>query len=383
MAPRRMRSTALPVAALGALAAVGLRSIPGPAYVVRGQWQGEAAGALKDVARGDFGPILQELEPQVDFPGAGYGRGGAALSVKDGRLVAGYTTKLDGDKRLSVRVDDEQAWNAVLAGDDASLRVRGWGADADSISWAASQSSQVPEIGDVKVDFNSDKEYNLTVSQPELASGAGYQVGAKVRATNDGATGRLAAAAALPGGARAYYTVENPVGVYDVGSSQHDARLAAPAFGGRAALRVAGDASAQSYQGSYQRRLRGGVADLRAALGGDGAVTYNASYARSLGSLVPAKTGMKVGVDNDGVFGQLSAQRALLGGVTAKYDASGRVGIAALASRKGDEEDAGALAGPDLSAGHALSLSGGVGFAELSQRTGGATNLRVGYGFEG
>merc|ERR1719277_2549979 len=180
---------------------------------------------------------------------------------------------------LQLRIDDEQAWRASLQGEDASLRVRGQGTDLDSLSWEASQASSVEDVGDVRVEFNSDKEYNLTVVREMLAKIAGAELDAKVRATNAGVTGRLGARRELPGGVEASYSVENPVGVYDLASSTHRGRLSAPVAGGEAAVLVEGDASEQAYEGSYRREVQGGRADLRLSHTA-GALGYNVSFAR-------------------------------------------------------------------------------------------------------
>merc|ERR1719436_804062 len=257
----------------------------GPAYSVKGAWQGQPS-TLKDTVKGDFGSVMEGLEPKVSFPPITYQREGVALSVEDGRLNADYTTKLDGDTTLQLRVNDEQAWRASLLGEDASLRVQGQGSDLDSLFWEASQASSVEDVGDVKVEFNSNKEYNLTVAREMLARIAGAELDAKVRATNAGVTGRLGARRELPAGIQASYSVENPVGVYDLASSTHIGRLSAPVAGGEAALRVEGDANAQAYEGSYRRQVAGGQADLRLSHK-DSALGYNVSYTRGLGEALP------------------------------------------------------------------------------------------------
>merc|ERR1719219_1056861 len=152
--------------------------------------------------------MMEGLAPKVAFPPVRYSREGVRLSVEDGHLNADYTAKLDADTTFNLRVDDEKAWIASLLGHDASLRVRGEGADLDGLSWEASQESSVEDVGDVKVEFNSDRQYNLTVTRDDLATIAGAELAAKVRATNAGVTGRLAAQRALPHGAEVSYSVE-------------------------------------------------------------------------------------------------------------------------------------------------------------------------------
>jgi hypothetical protein len=160
-------------------------------------------------------------------------------------------------------VSDQQAWIASLLGSDASVRVRGQGRDLNSLSWDAAQESSVEGVGDVKVEFNSDKAYNLTVRCDQLAEIAGAQLAVKVRATNAGVTGRLSARRDLGAGAELSYSVENAVGVYDLGQSQHVGRLSAPVAGGSASLEVEGGAGAQVYRASYARAVGGGEVGYR------------------------------------------------------------------------------------------------------------------------
>merc|ERR1719343_236110 len=223
--------------------------------------------ALKGAVKGDFGTVMGGLEPKGVFPPVKYSNQGIALSVEDGRLNADYTTNIDEDTTLNLRVNDEKAWIASLLGHDASLRIRGEGTDLDNLAWEASQESFVEDVGDVKVEFNSDREYTLTVTRDALATIGGAEFAAKVRATNAGVTGRLGARRQLPRGAEVSYSVENPVGVYDLSSSTHIARLSAPVAGGEAALRMEGDANAQAYEGSYARGVAGGQANLKPSLG--------------------------------------------------------------------------------------------------------------------
>ena len=305
------------------------------------------------------------LEPKVSFPAITYNREGAALSVEDGELQLGYTTKLDEDTMLNFKANADQAWTASLLGADASLKVRGQGRDLGSLSWEASQESSVEGVGDVKVEFNSDKAYNLTVS-PELAEIAGAQLKAKVRAANDGVTGRVEASRQLGNGVEASYSLENPVGVYDLGQSRHVGRVTAQVAGGSAALEAERGAGAEVLKGSYHTGLAGGEADLRLSLDG-GALGYNVSYTRALGDLVPLSSSAQVGVDEDGVYGKISASRSVGNGLEAYYEALGRLGSGA------DSQEQQLM--------HALKLSNQLGYAQLVQGKGEAPRLRVGYEF--
>jgi len=370
MAPRshaRARRAAgrLAVLALAASAAAVCRfGSSGPAYAVKGAWQGEPT-ALKSAAKGDLGAVMEGLEPVFAFPSVGYSREGVALSVEDGHLNAAYSTKLDDDILLNFNVNDEKAWVASLGGHNASLRIRGEGADLDTLAWEAAQASKVEDVGDVLVEFNSDKEYNLTVTRESLARLAGAELDARMRATNAGVTGRLGARRRLPRGAEVTYSVENPVGVYDLGNSTHIGRLSAPVAGGEAALRVEGDASQQTYEGSYARDVAGGRADLRVSHR-DGALGYNVSYARSFGEALPVDAAAHAGVDEDGAYARLTAGRAVGKGLDARYEALARLGFGAEADRQMKQ---------------ALRLSNKLGYAELSHRNGDGAKLRMGYEF--
>jgi len=224
----------------------------------------------------------------------------------------------------------------------------------------------VEDVGDVKVEFNSDREYNLTVVRPLLATLAGFDLDAKVRATNTGLTGRLGARRELPKGAAVSYSVENPVGVYDLGSSKHLARLSVPVAGGDAALKVLGDAHEQEYEGSYTRELQGGRARLQVSHA-EGAVGYNVSYARGLEDVMPVDADVQLGVDDAGLYGKVGARRGLSAGLDAEYEAQGRFDF--------DGEEKASFA-------HALKLSNKLGFAQLRHGSGEAPHLRVGYEFE-
>merc|ERR1719188_29858 len=169
-----------------------------------------------DLTKGDLNDLLQGLEPKVKFPQVKYDREGLVLSVEDHRLHADYTSTFDNDKTLNLHVDDAQAWRASLSSGDTSLRVKGQGQDPESLFWEASQVSSAQGVGEVKVEFNSDKEYNLTVERPELTTVAGANIDARVRATHKGVTGCLEARRSLPRDAALSYSLENPVGNYNL-----------------------------------------------------------------------------------------------------------------------------------------------------------------------
>jgi len=374
MAPHqasRARATPARLAVIAAGALV-LRRLAreGPAYAVRGTWEGPPPAA------GDINELLKGLEPNVELPSVSYNREGLALSVEDGRLNVGYTGTFGKDNALAFRINDDQAWRASFSNDDASLRVQGQGQDFDTLSWEASQSGEVDGVGDVKLEFNSDKEYNLTVGRQQLAAIAGATLDGSVRATNAGVTGRLEARRDLFGQADVSYSVENPVGVYTLADSKHLGQLTVPVAGGNAELKleIESDAGSQSYQGSYVLEVPkvGGLAELKASLKGE-ELGYNVSYARALDDLLDENADVHVGVDQEGVYGRLRARRELTEGLSADYEATGRVGRV----DKGEEGDAWE---PDLA--HALKLSNKLGYAQLLHGKGQAPRLRVGYEFD-
>lgn len=374
MAPRQASRARAKLARLAVLAAgaLVLRRLAreGPAYAVRGTWEGAPPTA------GDLNELLKGLEPNVELPSVSYNREGLALSVEDGRLNAGYTGTFGKDNALTFRINDDQAWRASFSNDDASLRVRGQGQDFGKLSWEASQSGEVDGVGDVTLEFNSDKEYNLTVGRQQLAAIAGATLDGSVRATNAGVTGCLEVRRDLFGQADLSYSVENPVGVYTLADCKHLGQLTVPVAGGNAELKLKmeSDAGSQSYQGSYGLEVPqvGGLAELKASLKGE-ELGYNVSYARALNDLLNEDADVHVGVDQEGVYGRLRARRELTEGLSADYEATGRVELV----DKGEEGEA---RKHDLA--HALKLSNKLGYAQLLHGKGQAPRLRVGYEFD-
>jgi len=347
-----------------ALALLGLsaRWAASPTYAVKGAWE----GAPSTLAGEDANSILKGLEPTINLPPITFKREGLALSVEDGRLVANYNTKFGGDKTLELRVNDEEDWRAGISTEDASLRVRGKGRTLDDLFWEASQSGSVEGVGDVLLEFNSDKDYNLTVAQQDLGEILGAQLGAKLRATNAGVTGRLDARRGLPAGAALRYSVENPVGVYDLDKSTHEGQISVPVADGDATLKVTYEDSAPHYDGSYTRGVQGGLANLRVSHK-DGKVGYDVSYERDLDDVLPVTSRMHVGANDGGVYGKVSARRSLGQNLKAEYEARGRAQL-------GGEENTAEFA-------HAVKLSNELGYAELLHGSSDSPRLRVGYEF--
>jgi len=82
---------------------------------------------------------------------------------------------------------------------------------------------------------------------------------------------------------------------------------------------------------------------------------------------MPVNAGVHVGVDEDGVYSRLTAQRDLGRGIGADYEASARAGL--------DENRS-------VNLRHALKLSNKLGYAQLLHGRGEAPRLRVGYEFD-
>jgi len=97
-----------------------------------------------------------------------------------------------------------------------------------------------------------------------------------------------------------------------------------------------------------------------------GELGYNVSYTRSLHDLVPVDSSAQVGVDEDGVYGKLTASRDLGNGIDAYYEALARLGL-------GDSDKERLQ--------HTLKLSNQLGYAQLLHGKGEAPRLRVGYEF--
>lgn len=335
--------------------------VGGPTYAVKGSWE----GAPTTLRRDEADTILKGLEPTINLPPITFKREGLALSVQDGRLVADYSTKFDNDKTLDFQVNDEEDWRAGLSTEDASLRVRGKGRSLENLFWEASQARSVDGVGDVVLEFNSDKDYNLTIAREQLGEVLGAELGARVRATNDGMTGRLEARRQLPGNAAMRYSVENPVGVYDLEKSTHRGEITVPVADGEANIQMIYEDSAQRYQGSYSRKIQGGQGDLRVSHK-DGAVGYDVSYRRDLDDVLPVASSMQVGANDEAVYGKITARRSVGEDLDADYEATGRVEL-------GGDRNA------ELA--HALKLSNKLGYAQLLHGTSQSPRLRVGYEF--
>jgi len=349
---------------LVALTLLGLAGVwvGGPTYAVKGSWE----GAPTTLRREEADSILKGLEPSINLPPITFKREGLALSVQDGRLVADYSSKFGDDKTLEFRVNDEEDWRAGLSTADTSLQVQGKGRSLDNLFWKASQTRSVEGVGDVLLEFNSDKDYNLTVAREQLGEVLGARLGARMRATNNGVTGRLEAQRQLPADAVLRYSVENPVGVYDLDKSTHVGEIAAPVADGEANLKMTYANSAPKYQGSYSRNLQGGQAKLHLSHE-DGAVGYDVSYRRDLDDVLPVTSSMHVGASDEAVYGKITARRSVNADLDAEYEAIGRVQL-------GAEDKKAELA-------HALKLSNKLGYAQLSHGSSESPRLRVGYEF--
>eukprot|EP00933_Yihiella_yeosuensis_P043321 TRINITY_DN3805_c0_g2_i1.p1 TRINITY_DN3805_c0_g2~~TRINITY_DN3805_c0_g2_i1.p1 ORF type:complete len:365 (-),score=88.57 TRINITY_DN3805_c0_g2_i1:222-1316(-) len=361
--PRSTRSTGR-LAIAGAAAFLAVKSWNGPAYAVKGKWEG-----MPNDLKGDgYSHIFKGLEPDVDLPSMTFDREGMTLSIDKGRLNANYRSKFGEDKDFDFQINDQKAWRAGLSSDDASLHVRGEGNNLDNLFWEASQKGKADGLGDALLEFNSDKEYNLTIAQPHIATMLGGDFGGKVRFTKDGATGRLNGQAALPAGANLAYTLENEVGEYDIGKAEHNALLTVPVADGTAAFKAKYAESEPSYEASYERGLAGGEGKVDVTYKGEN-VKYNVSYLRSFADVLPGDldAGVHLGVDDAGVYGRLVAHKDLADALSAKYEANGRLAVG---------EDDGK---PEFE--HSLRFSNKLGYAEILHGKNENPRVRLGYEF--
>lgn len=351
----RVRSAARCLAALG-MASLVVKQWSGPAYVVKSAWEGEPE-ALKEYAG-----VVQGLEPKVALPDLSFDRGdGLSFSVKDGHLVASYKGQLGKDTSLGFNVNDEQAWNADLESGASSLKVRGQGASLDGSSWEAATSGSADGLGDVSLQYNSDKDYKLTVVNDKLPEIAGTSLSGKVTAQNAGVSGRLEARRDLPGNVGLKWSHENAVGDYDLSHATEVAELSTDVAGGDAVVKLSYENQGLGYEGSYSRGIGSGTGAMKVSLK-DGAVGYNVSYADN----VKAIADVVIGVDTDGAYGSVSASRNVAAGVDAKYEAKARSNF--------DSESAPQLSG-------SLKLSNKLGYAQLLHSTEDKPKLRLGYEF--
>jgi len=304
--------------------------------------------------------MVKGMEPNVALPTMSFARGdGAALSLQDGHLVASYKSKLGEDTNLGLSINDDQAWNAMLENRAASLKLRGQGRSLDG--WEASQSGSAAGVGDLSLNFNSDKEYKLSVVNDDLGEIAGASFSGKATATNDGVTGRIESRRELPGDVGMKWSIENAVGDYVLSHATETAEFSKALAGGDAAVKVSYENQGLGYEGSYKRPLRSGHADVKVSMK-DGAMGYNVSYAEKVRGVAD----MQVGLDTDGAYGAVSASRNVMDGLDAEYQARARASF--------DTESK-----PQLS--HALKLSNKLGYAQLVHGTDEAPKLRMGYEF--
>eukprot|EP00930_Biecheleria_cincta_P013839 TRINITY_DN1214_c0_g1_i1.p1 TRINITY_DN1214_c0_g1~~TRINITY_DN1214_c0_g1_i1.p1 ORF type:complete len:363 (+),score=82.39 TRINITY_DN1214_c0_g1_i1:93-1181(+) len=358
MAPRQSRSrmATRAVCALG-LSVLGLRRWHGPAYTVKGSWEGEPSSLT------DYSAVMKELEPVVTIPALGYSGGkGVSLSLADGKLSANYAGQIGEDTQFSLTVDQDEAWRASLESGKTVLAVRGQGTNFNDVAWEASQAGSAAGVGDVLLEFNSDSKYNLTVTNDDLADIAGTHLAVKAKASNDGVQHKLVATRALPNDASLKYTLEHDVGVYDVDQYTHEAELSMPVAGGDAALKIGRKNAAMAYESSYKRVVQGGDAAVKLSYVNDG-ILYNVSYARDVGSGAAAV----VGVDNEGVYSKLAATRGVADGLDAAYEAQARAKLGSDGSSA------------ELS--HGLKLSHKLGHVLLTHGTSEKPRIRLGYEF--
>eukprot|EP00933_Yihiella_yeosuensis_P037213 TRINITY_DN31093_c0_g1_i1.p1 TRINITY_DN31093_c0_g1~~TRINITY_DN31093_c0_g1_i1.p1 ORF type:complete len:375 (+),score=84.18 TRINITY_DN31093_c0_g1_i1:60-1184(+) len=349
---------------------LALRHWSGPAYAVRGSWEGSASALGTD----EYDSILKGLEPEVKLPPISFEQEGLAIAVQEGHLNALFRTKFGTGKTLEFQVNDDKEWKVGLKTNDASLVVEGKDNTMDDLSWQAKQFGHA-DIGDALLEFNSDSEYNLTVAQPKLAEILGANFGAKVRATNNGVTGRLEVRKPLAGKAEMAYSFENPVGEYDIEKADHVGVLTVPVAGGEAEVEMGYKNEGTGYKGIFQKKIKGGLADFEVTYKDkDDQVGYNVSYAHGFHQKkLPLDTLLHLGLDEKGAYGKLVAKKKdVAKGFDAEYEAKGRREVVFGDSNETEKQ---------LDFEHALKLSTELGYAQLLHAKGGSPRLKIGYEF--
>jgi len=290
----------------------------GPGFSVKGTWDGQLMDA-KALPKG-LGP---ETVSGVAF-GEQTDNGLVNIAVENGHLVVNYA-----EGPLSLRVDDEQAWQANFTRPDTALRASGRA--AEDLTWDISKHSDVEGLGKVDVNVSSGSNFGIAVT-PALPDIKGTQLRALARSHGGDVQARLEAERRLAEGVDLSYGVENEEGNYDLERLSHDARLRARLDAeSEAVLSLAGDRQAQR---------------------------YNATLRRDLGKLLRGDAEAVVGADNDGFYGAFEGSRGMGHGLTAGYKMSGRV----------------AGKGADPSLAQAASLSHELGTLTLSHDNEGAVS---------
>jgi len=288
--------------------------LSGPGFSVKGAWDGQLTDA-KALPKG-LGP---ETISGIAF-GEQTDNGLVNIAVEDGHLVVNYA-----EGPLSLRMDDEQVWQANFTRPDTALRASGRA--TEDLIWDISKHSDVEGLGAVDVNVSSGQNFGIAVA-PSLADLKGTQLKAIARSHGGDVQARLEARRQLMEGVDLSYGVENEEGNYDLERFSHDARLTARLdSASEAVLSLAGDRHSQR---------------------------YNATFTRDLGSLWQGDGEAAMGADNDGIYGAFAGSRAIGQGITAGYKMSGRIASG---------ESSSSLA-------QAASLSHELGRLTLSQATG-------------
>eukprot|EP00929_Paragymnodinium_shiwhaense_P095934 TRINITY_DN5726_c0_g1_i1.p2 TRINITY_DN5726_c0_g1~~TRINITY_DN5726_c0_g1_i1.p2 ORF type:complete len:455 (-),score=144.72 TRINITY_DN5726_c0_g1_i1:297-1661(-) len=339
---RPRTSTATKLAAGGALLALCRHF--GPAYSVKGSWE----GTLEDLSRLPAG-----LEPEsvsgVSFQGENFD-----ISLADGVMSASYA-----NGPLSMKINEDSLWAANFTGDNTLVRLNGQG--KGGVTWHATKTGNVPGLGDVEVDVNSDNELEVDVIPSEWNVG-GVELQVKSTSNADGIAARLEAEKSL-NELDLKYAVENTPGVYGLKNLNHVVTAATEVAGGKAAAAYSYDSFGHNYNLTYARDVAGGAASLEWLDGSEGR-GYNASFATSASALEGSQD-ITVGVDDDGAYGGLTASKGL-GDVTATMDLTGRV----------------ALESKDLSHAEALKLAHELGSVTISSKNGGDIDLSGDFAME-
>jgi len=308
--PKARSSPALRLAVLlGLFAGVQYLGF-GPAFSVRGNWE----GGLEDVLH-----LPKGLENHV-VGGLTFDKNGASINVEDGHMNLRYA-----DGPMSFSMDDGSAWEANLTEDGMMLRARGKG--ANDISWDASKRSNVRGLGDVDINVNSERDFGVAVAPP-LPDIAGAKLKVLARTQGEDIYARLDAHRQLGKDMDLSYSVENVDGDYDLANLAHAAQFVGKHGQGSLVAKVASQGQATS---------------------------YNATYAHDLSQALRGDSGVVVGVDNEGLYGTFAKSHEVATGVKAGYAFRGRSALSE---------------GADMNFDHSAKLSSDLGTLKLSQANG-------------
>eukprot|EP00929_Paragymnodinium_shiwhaense_P097009 TRINITY_DN5878_c0_g1_i1.p1 TRINITY_DN5878_c0_g1~~TRINITY_DN5878_c0_g1_i1.p1 ORF type:complete len:455 (-),score=134.20 TRINITY_DN5878_c0_g1_i1:263-1627(-) len=230
--------------------------------------------------------------------------------------------------------------------------------DADGHNYNATFSREIAGTDALVMykDGDSGRSYNVSLNK-DLGEVVGSDSDLDVGVDDDGVYGALSVSKEL-GEVGARMDVSGRVGV-DGNPTYAEALTLSHKLG---SLKVsADDEGSVDFAGDFEFEQDSNK--LNAAVGyslGDDEPTYNVTVARDLTDLVHSEAGVQLGIDQDGVYGSLSASKDLGNDIALEYGTAGR-------------KD---------SLTHRVQVSNNLGFAELSKAKDDDPRVRVGYAFD-